>query len=593
MSIQKATRFVNGCILAALALTGYGIFQLAQSITELENTERQRLNLLTLAQELRSGSQQLTVHVRDYAVTGDVAALEAYKNIAAVRAGRQARPYDRSISPGETRPLLDLIQEHGCTQEELALLSEASRLSEELAALENQAVTLRSRGPSPEAVNLVFGEEYERKAHEVTRPVDRFSARLGSRINQQVEESTTRVERNTVMVSVLIGLVAVLSAFSIAYTDWRIVLRLRTCSRFADELAGGNLDAVLHAVHNDEIGTMITALNSMVDSLKQKIQEAQEASEQAVRRQNDAEAAMKEAEKAKAGAENARREGMLQAAEQLSLVVSAVDDASKALSADIGKSDQGAREQARLALETSASMDEMNSAVLAVARSASDAAGASENVRLKAQEGTAQVAEVVRSMEELYASSGRISEDMQKLGSHAEGIGRILSVISDIADQTNLLALNAAIEAARAGEAGRGFAVVADEVRKLAEKTMAATREVSEAINIIQDSVRSNITNVAASAELTTNVTNLATKSGTLLKEILQLAEASADQVNAIAAASEEQSSSSESISNSIGTISTISGQTAEAMQEAAAALDELSQQTDRLMALITQMQAG
>ena len=112
-----------------------------------------------------------------------------------------------------------------------------------------------------------------------------------------------------------------------------------------------------------------------------------------------------------------------------------------------------------------------------------------------------------------------------ELGKQAQGIGQILNVISDIADQTNLLALNAAIEAARAGEAGRGFAVVADEVRKLAEKTMTATGEVGEAIRNIQVGTQKNMSNVEQSVQAVVSATALADKSGNALVDIVNLVE--------------------------------------------------------------------
>lgn len=359
---------------------------------------------------------------------------------------------------------------------------------------------------------------------------------------------------------------------------------------FASTVAGGNLEHTLDIQRGDELGELADALNTMVGTLKQKIEEAHTAMEEARERQKQAFAALKEAEAAKALAERARREGMLQAADRLESVVAAVNGASDGLSEEIRKSDHGAAEQARLAEETATSMEEMNTAVLAVARNASEAARASENVRSKAQEGAEQVRIAVSGMEELYANSSTIAADMQDLGKKAEDIGRILSVITDIADQTNLLALNAAIEAARAGDAGKGFAVVADNVRQLAEKTMAATHEVGDAIKNIQDGVHKNIEGVNHAGELTNRVTESVNQSGSLLEEILHLADASADQVRSIAAASEEQSASSESINRSVDAVNAISAQTAEAMRSATGAVNALAAQARELMGLIDEM---
>ena len=169
-------------------------------------------------------------------------------------------------------------------------------------------------------------------------------------------------------------------------------------------------------------------------------------------------------------------------------------------------------------------------------------------------------------------------------------ITRIMNVISDIADQTNLLALNAAIEAARAGEAGRGFAVVADEVRKLAEKTMASTNDVGNAIKAIQESTAKSMTGVDQAVERIGEANELASRSGAALEEIVATVEATGDQVNAIATASEEQSAASEEINQSIVQVNDMSRQTAEAMGEAAKAVSELAAQAQGLTALIQEL---
>ena len=165
-----------------------------------------------------------------------------------------------------------------------------------------------------------------------------------------------------------------------------------------------------------------------------------------------------------------------------------------------------------------------------------------------------------------------------------------MNVINDIADQTNLLALNAAIEAARAGEAGRGFAVVADEVRKLAEKTMTATKEVGDAIRGIQLGTKKNSENVERSGRTIEEATALANESGDALKEIVSLVESTSDQVRSIATASEQQSSASEEINHSIEDVSRISSETSDAMRQSAQAVGELANQAQVLKNLIDQM---
>ncbi|MFR8277286.1 MAG: methyl-accepting chemotaxis protein, partial [Desulfovibrio fairfieldensis] len=267
--------------------------------------------------------------------------------------------------------------------------------------------------------------------------------------------------------------------------------------------------------------------------------------------------------------------------------------ASTELSAQIEQSDRGAAESAQRLSEAATAMNEMNATVQEVAKNAGSASSASAETKQKAEAGAQVVEKAVRSIKDVHRMSLALKEDMAQLNEHAQDITRIMGVISDIADQTNLLALNAAIEAARAGEAGRGFAVVADEVRKLAEKTMASTTDVGNAIKAIQESTAKSMEGVEQSVERIGEATELAGQSGVALEEIVATVEATADQVNAIATASEEQSAASEEINQSIVQVNDMSRQTAEAMAEAAKAVSDLAAQAQGLTDLIRELKAA
>ena len=396
------------------------------------------------------------------------------------------------------------------------------------------------------------------------------------------------------VIALLVGLIIFIIARQMAAT-------LRGSAALAQYVADGNLElsAEQQATldkdcrRGDEIGSLSRALRTMVQNLATMFTRAADKTheaEQATQRAGEAQA---RAEEAARRAESARQEGMLAAAQQLEGAVEIITSASTQLAAQIEQSERGAANQAARVTETATAMEEMNSTVLEVARNASSAADVSMKTRQQAESGAQVVDKVVASIQDVRRHSLQLKTDMGQLGENAQAITQIMAVISDIADQTNLLALNAAIEAARAGEAGRGFAVVADEVRKLAEKTMASTTDVGNAIKAIQHSAHRSIDQVDVSATSIEAATDCANQSGAALKEIVSLVDSTADQVRAIATASEQQSASSEEINRSIGEVNNIATETARAMQEAAQAVSDLAAQAQVLSRLIDDMKRG
>ncbi len=220
-----------------------------------------------------------------------------------------------------------------------------------------------------------------------------------------------------------------------------------------------------------------------------------------------------------------KNERMAVAAQSLEDAMSRLSGISGGLSRGIQQSDSGAAMSAERLSEAAAAMNEMNATVQDVARNAEAASGASALTREKAEAGAQVVEKAVRSIKQAREVFLAFRQDMGQLDEHARAISQIMDVISDIADQTNLLALNAAIEAARAGEAGRGFAVVADEVRNLAEKTMTSTHDVGEAIKAIQESTAKSMNSAAAAVSQIEQATDLAGQSGQALEEIVSTVE--------------------------------------------------------------------
>ncbi|WCB45837.1 methyl-accepting chemotaxis protein [Nitratidesulfovibrio vulgaris] len=461
-------------------------------------------------------------------------------------------------------------------------------------ALMDKVFLLQESGQHDEAVSIVNGEGRD-LAHRYQELLDKLVQAKVSAARQTSTDNSDLADKATALMYLLTALGLLVSVGSGLLLTRNVMNQLGEdpgyLAQVAGEIASGNLDVRFRGQKRE--GGVYHVMRGMVQTMKDKITEAEAQTAEAAEQARLARIATDEANAAKTAAERARAEGMMHAAQQLDKVVEIVSSASEELSAQIEQSSRGAEVQSQRVAETATAMEEMNATVLEVARNASQAADSSAEARAKAVAGSDVVTQAVASIRSVQTVSLALKEDMAALGKQAEGIGRIMNVISDIADQTNLLALNAAIEAARAGDAGRGFAVVADEVRKLAEKTMAATQEVGDAIRGIQQGATRNMEHVENTTTTIHQATELAGQSGTALEEIVRLVEVATDQVRSIAAASEEQSAASEEISRSVDEINRISGETSSAMNQSAQAVGELAAQTHSLRGLIDRMKTG
>ena len=439
-----------------------------------------------------------------------------------------------------------------------------------------------------EAVALLLGDS--RKSYlELSAQLNELVAQARKNAEDRSAEGDEMYE-NSNMVGTIMTVLAILIA--VLLTILIVRNAVRQLGKDPGELNAIALRVVDGDYNIDDGGKKMGvygAIVQMVNALKSHIENAQRESENAREQSAKAQEAMRQAEAASKEAQG-KTQAMLAAADRLEQVGGVVSSASTELSAQIEQSDRGAAESAQRLSEAATAMNEMNATVQEVARNAGSASAASAETKEKAEAGAQVVEKAVRSIEDVHQMSLALKDDMTQLNEHAQDITRIMGVISDIADQTNLLALNAAIEAARAGEAGRGFAVVADEVRKLAEKTMASTNDVGNAIKAIQESTAKSMTGVDNAVERIGEATELASRSGAALEEIVATVEATGDQVNAIATASEEQSAASEEINQSIVQVNDIARQSAEAMGEAAKAVSDLAAQAQGLTNLIHEL---
>ncbi|MBE7927244.1 HAMP domain-containing methyl-accepting chemotaxis protein [Pseudomonas saudiphocaensis] len=268
--------------------------------------------------------------------------------------------------------------------------------------------------------------------------------------------------------------------------------------------------------------------------------------------------------------------------------VSQISSAAEELSAVTTQTSAGANSQREETDQVATAMHEMSATVHEVARNAEQAAQAATEADIQARDGNRLAAEVVTQIERMANEVIRSSEAMTALQRDSDKIGSVMGVIRTVAEQTNLLALNAAIEAARAGEAGRGFAVVADEVRGLAQRTQQSTEEIEQLVSALHSGTQQVASIMQSSRELTESSVELTRQTGSALADITTTVSNIQAMNQQIATAAEEQSAVAEEISRSVVHVRDVSEQTASASEQTAAATHELARLGSQLQSMVS-----
>ena len=351
--------------------------------------------------------------------------------------------------------------------------------------------------------------------------------------NKRVKESITLSGSALNFTGILLG-ASLLFALVLGYLiTRRIAAPLHQAIGYARRLSEGDLSVRIEVDRNDETGELQQALKSMGDNLKSMIAEMVISSEQV---------------SASANQLHSTSEGMASNAERVAEQASTVATAGEEMAA------------------TSAD----------IARNCALAVEGVDQASRSAESGASVVNATVQVMAQISERVKESAASIESLGNRSDQIGEIVGTIEDIADQTNLLALNAAIEAARAGEQGRGFAVVADEVRALAERTTRATKEIAEMIKAIQKETRGAVSTMEEGVKKVASGSSEAALSGKALQEILDQVGSVVMQVNQIATAAEEQTSTTSQISGNMQQITDVMQQTVSGARETAQAADDL-----------------
>jgi methyl-accepting chemotaxis protein len=358
-------------------------------------------------------------------------------------------------------------------------------------------------------------------------------------------ESVDMYKNARLLMFILTGVVFLLAAAIATFLTRGIVRPLNHALFIADALAVGNLNKHVDVNSSDEIGKLLASMQIMVRKLRTVIA-------------------------------------------NVKIVADNVSDGSKHLLESSDDVNRGSHELTLHIEQIVTAMTEVSQTIMDVAKNATYASEASLKASETATKGRKIVDTTADDMSQIAAITQEAAGTIEELGKSSKQIGEIVAVINDIADQTNLLALNAAIEAARAGEQGRGFAVVADEVRKLAERTSQATKDIARRISSIQSASEDSVKAIKrASSEVESGV-SLAKEASSSMDSIVEASSGSGDIVQRIAAATEQQSTATEEVTQSMENISDITRKAADSSENMKISADKLAKLTEELKEMIT-----
>ncbi len=371
-------------------------------------------------------------------------------------------------------------------------------------------------------------EQLHQRAAQVVERVDQAYVAKDRSMQAELKKNSLLILGSSAL-ALLVGLVA-------AWVITRLIVTpLRSVIRVAQQIAAGDLSATVEVTRRDEIGQLMQAMQQMGAGLSRIVSGLQAGIEQLANSAHSLSAVT----------------------EQTNLEVSSQKEETE---------------------QVATAMNQMTATVHDVARNAEEAAQAAQTADGKVESGQQVVRLSMARIEQLADSATSASSSIESLSAEIQNIGTVVGVIKSVAEQTNLLALNAAIEAARAGEQGRGFAVVADEVRALAKRTQQSTEEIERLVSALRSAAQSSVQQIQNSGELVKLAVSDALQTESALGSIAAAVSLIQQMNQQIAAAAEEQSSVAEEINRSVTSIRASADQSSLAMQGNAASSIELAQ---------------
>ncbi|MEI8607135.1 methyl-accepting chemotaxis protein [Pseudoalteromonas sp. B160] len=543
MTIRLMLRTVFALAITIAAGLLIIILLLKTGLSDSQQSAQQRYQLSHFAKLSASNSIKLTELARQYVVTLQPSYKKQYYELVNQIEGTE--PW----LDGRKKSYIDRLKEFNVNEQELALLNKSNSLSLQLVSTEEQAFQLVSSfaGQSPsllntsdskqwvQAIGLLTDKGYMDEVAKIQTPVQEFLAAVENSSLQEVMNNNNRVANLSLISIVMVLVIITILILCYLQLEKRVIKTTTLLVNEAQRIANGDLTHKIAHSGNDEIAELSASFNIMIDKLSTLLSEINSQSQQAQIAANEL-------------------DSIAQQARQLN------DEQSQAIEV------------------ISSSVYENSTAVKEVSKNCSEAAQNAGDADAKTQAGIDVVNQSIHSVESVAEILTESINDLNDLESSVNEVAVILNVISNIAEQTNLLALNAAIEAARAGEQGRGFAVVADEVRTLASRTQSSTVEIQQKINSLQSASNAVTERIRSSDTRVKDAVSNSEKVGSMLKEISTQVRLISDANRTIAAASEQQAQVTEDIAERLTGIQDASMQSKSQTAQISSSSSELAQ---------------